>query len=115
MAPRVHAANAPVLERMLKATGAIGNDNFTESEHPVFRGTSPLARESLKKVREQQKCRYTSMRNPKLQELLFRTVLGANQLRIHGAVAYGCNGQHEQATEFRAEPRSEVVPPDLIS
>ena len=51
MAPRVHAANAPVLERMLKATGAIGNDNFAESEHPVFRGTSPLARGSLKKVR----------------------------------------------------------------
>ena len=29
--------------------GAIGNDNFAQSEHPVFRGTSPLARESLKK------------------------------------------------------------------
>ena len=49
MAPRVHAANAPILERMLKATGAIGSDNFGESEHPVFRGTSPLARETLKK------------------------------------------------------------------
>ena len=53
--------------------------NFSESGHPVFRGSSALERGALRK-----KCLYTV-------EMVLRTVISVNQLSIYGAVADMCD------------------------
>ena len=88
---------------------------FAESGHPVFRGTSPLSRGSLKS-KGGGKVSIHFNAEPQTAELLFRTVISDNQLSIHGAVARWCNHQVLPAAEPHVEHEAATeVPPELVS
>ena len=86
-----------------------------ESGHPVFRGTSPLSRASLKS-KGGGKVSIHFNAEPQTAELLFHTVISVNQLSIHGAVARWCNNQVLPAAEPHVEHEAATdVPPELVS
>ena len=59
---------------------------FAESEHPIFRATTPLSRGQLKsKGRGKLSLHFTAD-----QDTIYRIILSVNQLSVYGAVAAVC-------------------------
>ena len=63
--------------------------NFAESGHPVFRATGALERGELKSKGGEKKSIHLNG-SEETVELILRTVISANQLSTHGAVADLC-------------------------
>ena len=64
--------------------------NFAETGHPVFRATSALQRGEFKKSEGDGKKSIHFNGSEETVELIPRTVISVNQLRIYGAVADFC-------------------------
>ena len=60
--------------------------NFSTSGHPIFRASSAFERGELRSKVGSKKSLHFNGCDENI-ELLLRTVISANQLRIHGAVA----------------------------
>ena len=64
--------------------------NFSESGHPVFRGSSALERGDLKsKGKGQLSVHFRG--DDKTVEVVLRTIISVNQPSIHGAIADMCD------------------------
>ena len=64
--------------------------HFSESGHPIFRASSALERGEVRSKGEGKKSIHFNGSHVNI-ELLLRTVISANQLSIHGAIADLCN------------------------
>ena len=64
--------------------------NFSRSSHPIFRSSSAFARGELRSKEGRKKSIHFNGTNETI-ELLLRTVISANQLSIHGAIADRCD------------------------
>ena len=64
--------------------------NFSESGHPVFRGSSALERGNLKS-KGKENCLYISVVTTKQPKWFLRTIISVNQLSVYGAVADMCD------------------------
>ena len=78
--------------------------NFSGSGHPIFRASSACERGELKRKRGGRKSTHSNGSDENI-ELLHRTVISANQLSVHGAVADLCN---ELSEDFGASGKSEA-------
>ena len=100
----------------VRCGAVLGSLQFAESGHPVFRGTSPLSRGTLKS-RGGGKYSIHFNAEPQTAELLLRTIIAVNQLCIYGAVAKWCNSK---SPPQNVEPQSQEdavreVPPQLVT
>ena len=81
---------------------------FAESQHPVFRSTSPLSRGMLKsKGGGKLSIHYCA--DPGTIETVFRTIISVNQLRIYGTVAdmcEECDSCHDRTVRLVVEGQS---------
>ena len=69
--------------------------NFSESGHPVFRGSSTLERRDLESTRKKEICLIHFCGDDGTAEVVFRTIISVNQLSI-----YGCSGGHVRRTDL---------------
>ena len=97
--------------------------NFSESGHPVFRGSSALERGDLKnKGKDNFSVHFCG--DDKTVEVVLRTIISVNQLSIYGAVADMCDelacrisGCSERTGELVAQdnPETTVIPNELTT
>ena len=94
------------------ATGMVRH--FTETGHPVFKGTSALNRGILKRKGGRDTIHFDA--DSSNTGLLFRTIHSANQLRINGAVSSWCEevaqwipGQNELTVEKSVAKENEQL------
>ena len=80
--------------------------NFSESGHPVFRGSGAFERGDLKSKGKGQLSMYFNG-SDKTVEVMLRTVISVNRLSVYGAVAQMCE---ELAWEMSKSSRSTVKP-----
>ena len=64
--------------------------NFSGSGHPIFRASSAFERGEIRSKGRGKKSRHFNGSNENI-ELLLHTVISANQLIVHGAIADLCN------------------------
>jgi len=75
---------------------------FAESRHPLFRATTPLSRGQLKS-KGHGKLSIHFAADEHTIETIFRIIISANQLSIHGAVAAICE-EFENHQDRSGEP-----------
>ena len=89
--------------------------NFSESGHPVFRGSSALDRGDLES-KGKGNLSFHFCGDDKTAELVLRTIICVNQLSTYGAVAdYRISGCSERTGELVAQgnPETTVIPTEL--
>ena len=82
--------------------------NFSDSGHPIFRASSAFERGEIRSKGGGKKSIHFNGGHENI-ELLLRTVVSANQLSIHGAIADLCN---ESSKDIRA-PVKRAAPDHL--
>ena len=91
--------------------------NFSESGHPVFRGTSALVRGTLRS-KEGGKLSVHFCGDPETVEVVFRTAISVNQLSFYGAVADMCEELASLISDHIAstmKPVAEEKPETMVS
>ena len=68
--------------------------NVSRSGHPILRASSAFERGELRSKEGRKKSMHLNGSNENI-ELLLRTALSANQLKVHGSVADPCNDLSE--------------------
>ena len=94
--------------------------NFSESGHPVFRGSSAFGTRRFEETKGKLSVHFCG--DDKTVEVGLRTIISVNQLSIYGAVAgtwdelacriFGCQ-EHTKETAAQENPESTVIPTEL--